>query len=261
MTDPAGSTDGRRVSLAIADGVATLTLADPEHRNCVSAQMSGDVEEACQAIDDTRDVRVVVLQAHGPVFSAGGDIDSLERRDVPLEQLYRGFTALATLTVPTLAMVNGPVIGAGLNFALACDVIVAAESAYFESRFLDIGIHPGGGVLWALTQRGGRQMAAAMALFGERLASHDAHRLGLVWQVVPDGELNEVGEQMAATVARRPVDLLRRTKASLGASAPLTNRRDAVDLEAVAQGWSMQQPAFHAGVAALRARLQGQAED
>jgi enoyl-CoA hydratase/carnithine racemase len=89
--------------------------------------------------------------------------------------------------VPTLTAVNGPAVGAGMNFALACAVIIAAESARFDPRFLDVGIHPGGGHLWRLQARAGRQAAAAMVLFGEALTGPDAVTHGLAWTCVPDG--------------------------------------------------------------------------
>jgi enoyl-CoA hydratase/carnithine racemase len=159
------------------------------------------------------------------------------------------------MVVPTLAAVNGPAIGAGLNFALACDVIIAAESAYFDSAFLDIALHPGGGFLWRLQQAVGRQAAAAAVLFGERIGAAEAERLGLVWRVVPDAELADVAARMAARVAGCSDALVRRTKASLAASTSITSRQLAVDLELVAERWSMAQPAFAEGVTDLLDRI------
>jgi enoyl-CoA hydratase len=254
-----GQLPGRPEALAhleVVDHVATITLADPDRRNCVSAALSQDVADLCRQIAGSREVGAVVLRAQGPVFSAGGDVDTLTANNTPTEQLYRGFAALAALGVPVLAAVNGPAIGAGMNFALACDVIVAAESAYFDARFLDIGIHPGGGYLWSLQQRVGRQAAAAVTLFGERVSAEHAEQLGLVWRTVPDVQLTEVTTAMAVRAVGVPRELMRRTKGTLAASVAVTNRRDAVDLETVAQEWSMAQPEFAAGVQAMRQRLQ-----
>ena len=94
-----------------------------------------------------------MLTAEPPVFCAGGSLDALLSRDVPLAACYAGFLALADAPVPTIAAVASPAIGAGVNLPLACDVILAAPGARFDPRWLDVGIHPGGGHLWRLAQR------------------------------------------------------------------------------------------------------------
>lgn len=251
MTDAATAL----VEVSVADGVAWLALNDVSRRNCVTARLSLEVEQHCAALAADRSVRAVVLSGNGPAFSAGGDLDSLTRQADALPTFYRGFAALAALPVPTLAAVNGPAVGAGMNFVLACDVVVAAESARFDPSFLDIGIHPGGGHLWRLQQRIGAQAAAALVLFGERVTGAEAVTIGLAWRCVPDDELVDVARRLAARAAARSPELVRRTKASLRAEAPLTNERDAVELELIAQAWSMTRPAFRDGVRALRERL------
>lgn len=253
-TMPSGDA-GRLVRTDLADGVATITLNDPARRNSVTAELSIAVEAACREVAADRAARAVIVTGAGPAFSAGGDLATLTSRTVPLRDLYRGFEALAALNVPTLAAVNGPAVGAGMNFALACDVIIAAESARFDPRFLDVGIHPGGGHLWRLQARAGRQAAAAMVLFGEALTGPEAVIHGLAWTCVPDGGLLDKARVLALRAARRAPDLVRRTKATLSASAPITNAREASDLEQIVQEWSIAQPAFQEGVAALRRRL------
>ena len=256
MADDPTTSGGCLVDAAIADGIAWITLNDPARRNCVSARMSLDLAAVCEELAGDPAVRVAVITGAGPAFSSGGDIESLTRPGRhPLEVLYRGFSAVASLPVPVLAAVNGPAVGAGMNFALACDVIMAGSSARFDPRFLDVGIHPGGGHLWRLQQLAGRQAAAAMVIFGESITAGQAERLGLVWRVVADDELAGAARELAGRVAARSPELVRRTKASLAASAGITNQRQAIDLELVAQEWSMRRPAFAAGVAALRDRL------
>lgn len=255
MADEPATSGGRLVDAGVADGIAWITLNDPARRNCVSARMSLDLADVCEELAGDPAVRVAVITGAGSSFSSGGDIDSLTRPGQPLEVLYRGFSGLASLPVPVLAAVNGPAIGAGMNFALACDVIVAGSSARFDPRFLDVGIHPGGGHLWRLQQLAGRQAAAAMVIFGEKITAGQAERLGLVWRVVADDELAGAARELAIRVAGRSPELVRRTKASLAASTGITHRRLAIDLEHVAQEWSMRRPAFAEGVAALRDRL------
>jgi enoyl-CoA hydratase/carnithine racemase len=243
------------VGVEIVDHVGWLTLDDLPRRNSVTAAMSNQLAQRCAQLADDPQVHAVVLTSSGPTFSSGGDVTSLTTRRDPLHVSYRGFDALAALTVPTLAAVNGPAVGAGVNFALACDVIVAGESARFDPRFLDIGIHPGGGHLWRLTQRAGAQAAAALVLFGESLSGRQAAEVGLAWSCVPDDELLATVGRMAARAAGRSAELVRRTKASLRASGPITVARQAADLELTAQQWSMTRPAFIEGVRALQERL------
>jgi enoyl-CoA hydratase/carnithine racemase len=258
--DTAPRSGSQRVLTGLAGGIATITLNDPSRRNSVTPELSIAVEAACQQIAADWDARVVIVTGAGPAFSAGGDLGSLTDAAqtgtaASLRTVYRGFEALAALTVPTLAAVNGPAVGAGMNFALACDVIIAAESARFDPRFLDVGIHPGGGHLWRLQARAGRQAAAALVLFGESLTGQQAAARGLAWACVPDSDLLSKARELAGRAARRSPDLVRRTKATLSASVPITNARDATDLELIAQQWSMSRPAFREGVAALQRQL------
>jgi enoyl-CoA hydratase/carnithine racemase len=259
MAEDPGASGDRLVGVAVADGIAWITLNDPGRRNCVSASLSVDLAGACEELALDPGIRVAVVTGAGSSFSAGGDIESLTSRNVPLEVLYRGFSGLASLAVPVIAAVNGPAIGAGMNFALACDLILAGRSARFDPRFLDVGIHPGGGHLWRLQQLIGRQAAAAMVLFGESVGAEHAERLGLVWRVVADDELAATAWQLAARVAGRSPELVRRTKASLALSTVITQEQLAIELEQIAQEWSMRRPAFQEGVQALRASLSSRA--
>lgn len=245
------------VLLHVDDGIATVTLNDPARRNSVSARLSTGLAAVCAHIAADEQVRAVVLTGAGPAFSAGGDLDSLTRRSAPLDVSYAGFAGIAGLPVPVVAAVNGPAVGAGLGFAMAADVIIAGRSARFDPRFLDIGIHPGGGQLWRLQRLVGRQAAAAMIVFGESAGPEVAERLGLVWKVVDDDQLLEAARAMAARVVGRSAELVHRTLSSLRVLEGVANERQALELEKSAQEWSMTRPAFAAGVAALRARLTG----
>ncbi|MGW1029083.1 enoyl-CoA hydratase-related protein [Streptomyces sp. NPDC002577] len=243
------------VRLEVDDHVAVLTLDDAGRRNAVTADLSRAVRTAVAQIRGRPEVRAVVLTGAGPAFSAGGDVDSLAARSEPLSVFSEGVAALAELTIPTVAAVNGPAVGAGMNWALACDVIIAARSARFDPCFLDIGIHPGGGHLWRLQNLVGRQATAAMVLFGETLDGEQAAALGLAWQVVDDDQLMPAALRLARRAAGRSGELVRRTKETLAVSTTLTDARAALDLETDAQRWSMDRPAFAEGVARLRRRL------
>src|ERR1700755_2496928 len=121
-------TDGPLVDVRIDDGVGLLCLNDPAHRNALSKRLSDDLANAvAMALD--RGARALVLSAAPPVFCAGGSLDSLLRRDVPLAEMYAGMERLAAAPVPTIAAVGGPAIGAGVNLPLACDIVIATPAA------------------------------------------------------------------------------------------------------------------------------------
>ena len=256
-TDPTETNQVSLVSVVISDGIAVITLDDERRRNCVSAKLSTDLATVCEAVNQDPTVRTVILTGAGGVFSAGGDIDSLNDPNRDLAAAYKGFAGLGSLVVPTIAAVNGPAVGAGLNFALACDVIIAGRSARFDPSFLDIGIHPGGGHLWRLSRLVGRQATAAMVIMGEKLDAEQAQARGLIWRAVDDAELMTEARRLAGRVASRSPELVRRTKASLRASLPIMDERLAIDLELVAQEWSMSRPAFVEGSKALKERVRG----
>jgi enoyl-CoA hydratase len=247
--------DSRRlVTLSVTDGVAVLTLNDPGRRNALSHAMSVAL---AAAVDDALDAaaRVIVLTATPPVFCAGGSLDDLIAANVPLREMYGGFLRLVEAPVPTIAAVGGPAIGAGVNLPLACDVVVASPSAVFDPRFLDVGIHPGGGHLWRLSQRVGGQGAAALVLFGDRLDGREAEARGLAWRCVPDDRLLPTALDLARRAAGRDPELVRRTKASLLASTAAGDVSDAVEIEFAAQEWSVARPGFVENVTRLRDRI------
>jgi enoyl-CoA hydratase len=235
-------------------GVGVVVLADSERRNALRHQLSEDLRDAVGTAL-AKGARAVVLAAEPPVFCAGGSLDELLEPKAPLEELYAGFFAVARCPVPTIAAVGGPCIGAGVNLPLACDVIVASPAARFDCRWLDAGVHPGGGHLRRLTDRAGRQAAAAMVLCGEHLDGENAARVGLAWRCVPEGELLGAATALAAVAARRDPELVRRAKASLDATLPQPTADDAVAVELDAQRWSMSRPGFREGLLRLRERL------
>jgi enoyl-CoA hydratase len=243
------------VTVTIADRVAILRLDDPAHRNAISYAMSHQLAAAIGAVRADEQVGAMIVTAAPPVFSAGGSIDDLESPPGPLAEVYAGFEALAACEFPTIAALAGPAVGAGVNLALACDVILATPAAVFDCRFLDIGIHPGGGHLWQLRQRLGRQGAAALVLLGDTLSGMEAEARGLVWRCVEDAELLPVAHRLAGRAAGRPPAVVQRAKATLDQSAEVTTAAGAADLERDAQEWSMQQPEFAEGLVRLRQRI------
>ncbi|GAA0957895.1 enoyl-CoA hydratase-related protein [Actinocorallia libanotica] len=249
-----GSAEPRLVRVTVDDGVGVLVLADPEHRNALSKRMSDDLAQAVDtALADG--ARALVLTAEPPVFCAGGSLDGLLNRTVPLAEMYAGMERLAAAPVPTIAAVGGPAIGAGVNLPLACDVILASPAARFDPRFLDVGIHPGGGHLWRLAGRVGAQGAAALVLCGDLLTGQEAAARGLAWRCVPEDDLESTALRLAGRAAGRSAPLVRRTKRTLLECLALTTAEEAAKLELAAQEWSVERPEFAETVRALQRRL------
>jgi enoyl-CoA hydratase len=228
----------------VEDGVGRVHLNDPDRRNALSKELSDALAVAVGSLD----AGAIVLTAEAPVFCSGGVLDDLIAPRFALAESYAGMTALASASVPTIAVVDGPAIGAGVNLPLACDVIVAGRGARFDPRFLDVGIHPGGGHLARLSERVGRQGAVALSLCGDTLTGEEAERAGLAWRCVDDPLA------LALTLARRAAgrdrDLVVRTKQTLD-----TETDDPFALELAAQQWSVERPGFAEGVRRIKDSL------
>lgn len=244
----------------VFDGVGRVHLHDPRHRNALSKQLSDQLAAAVAKVL-AGGAGAIVLTAEPPVFCAGGSLEGLLKRDVPLAATYAGYRALLDAPVPTIAAVAGAAVGAGVNLPLACDVVIAGESARFDPRFLDVGIHPGGAHLWRLIQRVGVQGAAALVLLGDSLTGAEAAARGLAWRCVPDAELDSVATALATRATERSAPLVRRTKETLRATLGMESFEDAFALELDAQQWSVDQPEFtetvqriQAGIAARKAK-------
>lgn len=254
-----------QVRVDAEDGVAIVTVSDPARRNALSPQLSMQLADAVAACEADEGVHAVVVTGEPPAFCAGADLSVLGAgttaadREQRLRAIYSGFLAVAACSLPTVAAVAGPVVGAGLNLALACDVRLAGPSARFDARFLKLGLHPGGGMTWLVHRAVGPQTAAALALFGEVLDAAEAQRLGLVLRVVPDttgtpGGVLAAAIELARRAAAAPRDLVLATKRSMRATAALMEHADAVQFELGPQLESMSSAAFAERVAAARSR-------
>jgi len=227
--------------------IAVLTLSDPERRNALSLELSGQLADAVAECDRDESVQAIVITGAPPAFCAGADRSALAAAarsgsEAQLRGLYAGFLAVASAALPTIAAVNGPAVGAGLNLALACDVRLVGPSALFDARFLQLGIHPGGGMTWLAQRAVGWQTAAAMALFGEPLGAAEAVRTGLAHRLIEtdsDSRSHEAVVAAAVELARRaaaaPRELVIATKAALRATAVMPNHTDAVAYELLPQ--------------------------
>lgn len=246
------------VLVDVVDRVATVTLNEPDKRNAISLPMVGGIAEAFDALEADEAVGAIVVTGAPPAFCAGADLSHLgSSREDGLRRIYEAFLRLSRCPLPTLAAVNGAAVGAGLNMALSCDVRLAGESARFDTRFLQLAIHPGGGYTWMLRRIAGVQTAMAAGVFGEVLDGREAERVSLVWRCVADDELLESAQRMAAKAAAAPRELARRVKATIDDMATIDDHAAAVERELADQLWSMDQPAFAERLAAIQARISG----
>ena len=248
------------VRTTVQAGVATVTLCDPERRNALTLPMVTEIVSSLDDLEGDPSVGAIVVTGEPPAFCAGADLSHLSSSseggaEEGLRDIYEGFLRLGRSPLPTLAAVNGAAVGAGMNLALICDVRLAGQRARFDTRFMQLGLHPGGGHTWMSRRITGPQGVAATVLFGEVLDGAEAERAGLVWRCVPDDDLLPAAQERAERAAAAPRELVQRTKATIQDMALITDHGDAVDRELVPQVWSLEQPAFKERVAALQAKI------
>ena len=239
------------------DGFAVLTLNDPDRRNVFTLAMSARVQEIFDDLEADESINAVIITGAGKGFCSGGHLDELLENPGPagMRKIYAGFVRIAESRLVTIAAVNGAAVGAGMNALLVCDLVIAAESAKFDSRFLQIGLGPGGGHTWRLKNITNLQTAKAMVLFGEVLDGARAAEVGLAWKCVADDELLASAEELAVKAAKAPRELLMRTKETMHRTLAISDSTAAIDNELDTQVWSMGQPAFVNMVSALKAKI------
>jgi len=247
------------VTATIDSHVALVTLDDPKRRNIVSIELSSELADTMERLEADPEVKAIVITGTPPAFSGGGDLGDLEAarngETDRLHAIYRGFLKVAGCSLPTIAAVNGPAVGAGMNLALACDIRIAGAAARFDCRFLELALHPGGGHSWMLTRAVGRQAAMAMLMFNQILDGAAAERTGLAWRCVPDADLVAEAMTFAKRASGVPRDLVKVAKSTLAVSAGTEDRLAAAGHEFIAQVWSAAQPGFGEKLAAMKARI------
>jgi enoyl-CoA hydratase/carnithine racemase len=205
--------------------VVTLTLNAPDKRNAISTFADCDaVVAAVHRVNRDRSVRAVILTGAGTAFCAGGDLKAMrDRRGIiegshaDLRENYRrGVQAMANALydcdAPTIAAVNGPAIGLGLDVACMCDMRIASEKASFAESFVKVGIVPGDGGAWLLPRVVGMSKAAEMSFTGDTLSAAEALACGLVSRVVPADQLMNEARALADRIAANPGGALRMAK-------------------------------------------------
>ena len=241
------------------DSAARILLNRPEALNAWNEQFGRDLLDAVTTLTDDDSLRAVLNTGAGRGFSSGADLkeqrsttdDGLPDLSARLKEIYHPIiTGLREMPKPVVAAVNGPAVGIGCSLALAADLIVAAESAYFLLAFVNIGLVPDGGSTAFLPARVGYARAAEMAMLGERVPAAQALDWGLVNRVVPDEDLESTSHALLQLLASGPTR-------SYAGSKKLLNRRMYADLagqleaEAEAQREQGQSKDFIEGVMAF----------
>ncbi|HEX4467711.1 MAG TPA: enoyl-CoA hydratase [Solirubrobacteraceae bacterium] len=214
------------VNYQLEDAVATIELNRPQALNAWNVQFGLDLLECVTRAAADDGVRAVVITGGGRAFSSGADLKDVsggETTENGRPDVYKTLTeryhpimvGIREMGKPVLASVNGPAVGIGCSLALCCDLILAAESAYFLLAFVNIGLVPDGGSSLFVPTRIGMARATEMAMLGERIAAAKALEWGLINRVVPDGDLKSATAELAARLAAGPTRSYAGTKRQL----------------------------------------------
>jgi 2-(1,2-epoxy-1,2-dihydrophenyl)acetyl-CoA isomerase len=246
------------VDLTTSDSAAQILLNRPDALNAWNEQFGRDLLDAVTTVAEDDSIRALLITGAGRGFSSGADLkeqrtggDGTPDLSARLKEVYHPIiTGLREMPKPVVAAVNGPAVGIGCSLALAADLIVAAESAYFLLAFVNIGLVPDGGSTAFLPARIGYARAAEMAMLGERVPADQALAWGLVNRVVPDDDLAGAGDVLLQLLANGPTT-------SYAGSKRLLNRRmyaglaEQLEAEADAQREQGKSPDFIEGVLAF----------
>jgi len=213
------------INLSVVDGVATIELNRPRALNAWTTQFGHELLASVRHAAASDEVRSVLITGAGRGFSSGADLKEIGSQQTPegRPDVYRQLTEvyhpimqeIRRLPKPVIAAVNGPAVGIGCSLALCCDLILAAESAYFLLAFVNIGLVPDGGSSLWLPTRLGMARAIELCMLGERLDAPKALEWGLINRVVADGQLRAEAAGLAAKLAAGPTRSYAGTKRQL----------------------------------------------
>lgn len=240
---------GESVLTSFHDGVGRLTLNNPRRKNAITLEMAEAIEQFCDRVTADDNIGAVVVDAAGSYFCSGADTRILAgasadpaapKSVAQLSAVYRAFVRVGSLPVPTVGVVVGGAVGAGLNLALAVDLLITTPDAVLDSGFLARGIHPGGGHLTLLNRAMGRANTIALAACGQSLSGAEAVERGLAYAAAPIPEIPAMVDGLTGPAARDP-ELTRRVMASvrMELGPPAVTWDSAIEIERGTQMWSM----------------------
>ncbi|MBU3258417.1 enoyl-CoA hydratase/isomerase family protein [Roseovarius sp. PS-C2] len=246
--------DYQTITLEIADGVAVLRLNRPDKMNALNTQMRAEITDAVGVAG--KSARVLVMTGNGKCFCSGQDLsDGGNAANLDLERVLRDeyepmLRAIGECPIPTISAVNGAAAGAGANLALAADVVIATESAYFLQAFTRIGLIPDAGGTYWLPRQMGAAKAMGAALFAEPVSARQASDWGMIWEAVGDDGFEAKWQARAAHLAKGPTVAYAQLKQAIRQS--WSNDYDGqLDLEAKSQGICGTTRDFKEGVVAF----------
>ena len=238
-----------QVLTSVTDGVARITLNNPRRKNAITLAMAADIVAFCDRVESDETIGAVVVDAQGSYFCSGADTRDLASSSSDpaspeavrrTSAVYGAFVRIGSLPVPTVAVVTGGAVGAGLNLAMAADIMVVTPDTVLDSGFSARGIHPGGGHISLLGRAMGWSGAIALAACGQSLNGTEAVARGLAHTAVAAEDIPETVEGLVRTAAADP-ELTRRimTSARLELGPPAVSWSSALEIERGVQMWSM----------------------
>lgn len=247
-----------------ADGVLTILLNRTEKLNALNRQVLTELADVLRAAEEDASIRCIVLTGAGRGFCSGADLSgdgprdpNASTADVVRKTYNVAIQRIRRIEKPVVAAVNGVAAGAGMSLALACDIRMASEAAWFTNGFARIGLIPDSGGTLFLPMLVGYAKAAELAFTCDRVPAAEAHRLGLVNHVVPAEELMARTHELAARLAAMPTRAIGLTKRAFN-HAMMPNLDDALNYEAELQEIAAQTHDHREGVAAFREQRQPQ---
>lgn len=247
--------------LATAEaGVLTITLNRPESFNALTPQVFTELQDALRSAERDEGVKVIVLTGAGRAFCAGQDLKTLDQLEKPGERfsfaefLRRNYNPLIlrmrASEKPIVGAINGPAAGAGMSLALACDLRIVSDAAFFQTGFVGIGLVPDSGMLFFLPRLVGPAKAAELIVLNDRVQADEALRLGLANRVVPADQLLPTTYELAQRLARGPSKALGLIKRGLNRSL-VSDLETMLEYEAQLQELAGRSDDFREGVAAF----------
>jgi 2-(1,2-epoxy-1,2-dihydrophenyl)acetyl-CoA isomerase len=246
----------------LGDGVATVTLNLPAKLNPIALELQTELREALHRVRNDNSVRAVVLTGAGKAFCVGADLGAMREREEGkslgdqtadwMQSMSNPLIEeLRAMPVPVVCAVNGPAAGAGVGLALACDIVIAARSAYFYLPFLPkLGIVPDLGCTWFIPRRVGPARALGMALLDEKLGAETAAQWGLIWACFDDRLLLLEASNIAQRLAQLPVHAVIEARKAL-AHSERHSLSDQLHYESERQRELIERPTFAEGVMAF----------
>jgi len=250
------TTEYKALLVQVTDAVALVKLNNPESLNALSADIKADLADFLTQARADEGIRAIVLTGEGRAFCAGGDLkgqpaSSVAEGRTRIKKLQELVKLIRDTEKPVIAAVNGFAVGAGMNLAIACDIIIAAEDSKFSEIFTNVALIPDAGGLHFLPQLVGPMRAKELCFTARRIGATEAERMGLVNKVVPPDELIDEAMRMAATIAKGPAISIAYIKRLLNKSMEW-DLDTLLEAEAFAQGICMKTEDAQEGVLAFK---------